>query len=73
MTPPGESIELAEHMRRAKFWANPVWYPVVPRKLDRVRVTVHADNTEEQIDAVVDVIMGWAMKRAEQSERRAKL
>ncbi|RHZ67259.1 hypothetical protein CDV55_100361 [Aspergillus turcosus] len=73
VTPPGESIELAEHMHRAKFWANPVRYPIVPKKLDRVRVTVHADNTEEQIDAVVDVIMAWAMKRAEQSERSAKL
>lgn len=67
VTPPNESTELAGHMHRAKFWANPVMYPIVPKGMDRVRISIHADNTREQIEDVIEVIMEWATYRAEQA------
>ncbi|OQE18155.1 hypothetical protein PENFLA_c022G03043 [Penicillium flavigenum] len=72
VTPPNESTGLAGHMHRAKFWANPVRYPIVPKGMDRVRISIHADNTEEQIEDVIEVIMEWAKYRAEQA-RKARL
>ncbi|KAJ6181029.1 hypothetical protein N7519_011490 [Penicillium mononematosum] len=72
VTPPNQSTELAGHMHRAKFWANPVRYPIVPKGMDRVRISIHADNTTEQIQDVIEVIMEWAAYRAEQA-RKARL
>jgi 8-amino-7-oxononanoate synthase len=59
-------------MHRAKFWANPVRYPIVPKGMDRVRISIHVDNTREQIEDVIEVIMEWATYRAEQT-RKARL
>ncbi|KAJ5480267.1 hypothetical protein N7530_005776 [Penicillium desertorum] len=69
VTPPNESTELAGHMHRAKFWANPVRYPIVPKGMDRVRISIHADNTKEQIEDVIEVIMEWATSRAERARK----
>ncbi|CAG8908169.1 unnamed protein product [Penicillium egyptiacum] len=69
VTPPNESTELAGHMHRAKFWANPVRYPIVPKGMDRVRLSIHADNTKEQIEDVIEVIMECASWRLGQVKK----
>jgi 8-amino-7-oxononanoate synthase len=40
--------------------------------MDRVRISIHVDNTREQIEDVIEVIMEWATYRAEQT-RKARL
>ncbi|KXG52111.1 Pyridoxal phosphate-dependent transferase, major region, subdomain 2 [Penicillium griseofulvum] len=64
VTLPNESTDLAKHMHQSKFWANPVKYPIVPKGLDRVRISIHVDNTKKQIEDVIDVIMEWGTCRA---------
>ncbi|KAJ5164744.1 uncharacterized protein N7500_006574 [Penicillium coprophilum] len=66
VTRPNESTKLAGHMHQSKFWANPVRYPIVPKGLDRVRISIHVDHTKKQIEDVIDVIMEWASCQAKQ-------
>lgn len=40
--------------------ARPITWPTVPRGKDRVRVCLHAGNTREEVDRLVEAIMGWA-------------
>ncbi|RAK77092.1 aminotransferase class I/II-fold pyridoxal phosphate-dependent enzyme [Aspergillus fijiensis CBS 313.89] len=65
LTQPGKARSLAKPLKQAKFWVNAVDFPIVPRNMDRVRLMIHADNTEEQIGAVVQLIMRWAMGQME--------
>lgn len=47
-----------------------MFYPIVPRDKERVRLVIHADNTTAQIDEVVDLIMNWSRSRlADQLKR----
>ncbi|OJJ98469.1 hypothetical protein ASPACDRAFT_61979 [Aspergillus aculeatus ATCC 16872] len=73
ITPGGEENELADHIRGNGYWVDSVHYPIVPKQLGRVRLTVHADNTKEQIERVVGVFMEWAGARVKKEGRRAKL
>ncbi|RAL11927.1 aminotransferase class I/II-fold pyridoxal phosphate-dependent enzyme [Aspergillus homomorphus CBS 101889] len=77
ITQTGKARYLAKRLQEAKFWVNAVEFPIVPKNLGRVRVTIHADNTEEQIGMVVQMIMGWAMEQAGsetgEPERMARL
>lgn len=65
MTRPGESDDLADTIRCAGYLINPVKYPIVPKGLERVRIMLHADNTDEQILDLVQVIVGWLKERME--------
>lgn len=49
---------LAEHLLKKGYNASPLTYPVVRRP--RIRVVIHAVNTEEQIDAFTDELVAWA-------------
>ncbi|KAM0263420.1 hypothetical protein ACHAQJ_001276 [Trichoderma viride] len=40
----------------------PIDCPVVPRGRSRLRVTIHAGNTEEEVDAFVEAICGFAQE-----------
>jgi 8-amino-7-oxononanoate synthase len=64
VTLPNESTDLAKHMHQFKFWANLVKYPIVPKDLDRVRISIHVDTTKKQIEDVIDVIMERGTCRA---------
>ncbi|KAF7594369.1 hypothetical protein BBP40_009350 [Aspergillus hancockii] len=55
----GKAKDLAQRLHRAKFWVNPVNFPLVPKNKDRIRIVVHSDNTKNQIKAIVLLIMGW--------------
>ncbi|KAL5358887.1 class II aminotransferase/8-amino-7-oxononanoate synthase [Aspergillus floccosus] len=64
------AVDLGKYLEQAKYWVNTVHYPIVPEKMDRVRIVLHADNTPQQIDHVVELIMQWAKT---QGAREARL
>ncbi|KAI2788222.1 hypothetical protein POX_e06235 [Penicillium oxalicum] len=74
VTEPGQASSLARKMQSAGYQVNPVFYPIVPRDKERVRLVMHADNTSAQIDEVVHLIMTWATSRlANQLQRSDRL
>lgn len=44
----------------ASFSVFPVPYPIVPLGQDRVRIIIHAGNTDEQIVGLVNALFVWA-------------
>jgi 8-amino-7-oxononanoate synthase len=40
--------------------ARPITWPTVPKGKDRVRVCLHAGNTKEEVEKLVDAIVTWA-------------
>jgi 8-amino-7-oxononanoate synthase len=59
----GQAASLAQKLQDAGYHVNPVFFPIVPREKERVRLVIHAENTAAQIDEIVDLIMGWSMER----------
>jgi 8-amino-7-oxononanoate synthase len=51
---------LAIHLGAERFSAIPINPPVVPRGTGRVRVIIHAGNTEKEVEALVHSICRWA-------------
>lgn len=51
--------DLAAHLRGNGLLARPICYPTVPKGEDRVRICVHADNTPEDIDRLVECVRSW--------------
>lgn len=51
--------ELAAHLRSNGLLARPICYPTVPKGEDRVRICVHADNTVQDIDKLVECVRRW--------------
>lgn len=41
------------------YIARAIMPPTIPEGKERVRVCLHAGNTEEEIDGLVDLIQGW--------------
>lgn len=54
------AFELAEYLANSGIKAFAVVFPVVPKDKARVRVTVNADKTREDIDRLVSVVVEWA-------------
>lgn len=50
---------LAAHLRANGLLARPICYPTVPKGEDRVRICVHADNTVEDIDRLIEYVRRW--------------
>ena len=40
--------------------ARPITWPTVPKGADRIRVCLHARNTREEVDRLVDGMIEWA-------------
>ncbi|KAI3399736.1 hypothetical protein diail_5803 [Diaporthe ilicicola] len=59
---------LAFHLQRAGFSAFPIYFPVVPKGAERVRLVFHASNTDEQVEALVSCICAWAEEMLEIEE-----
>ena len=59
------SYWLVFHLHFAGFCAFPVEYPTVPKGQSRVRLAFHANNTEAQIDGLVDAVGVWAQEMME--------
>ena len=64
ITKAGQAGNLCKSLRRARFWVNSVEFPSVPKGTGRVRLMIHADNTQEEMDGVIHLIMKWAADRA---------
>lgn len=50
------------HVLSASYRTFPVTYPVVPPGQSRLRVIIHAHNTEEQVGGFVDAIYAWVQE-----------
>ncbi|GAA6003078.1 aminotransferase class I/II-fold pyridoxal phosphate-dependent enzyme [Rhodotorula paludigena] len=62
---------LATFLRERGFLVRPITYPTVPRGEERVRVCLHAGNTEEEVEGLCEGVRAWVER--EQTESRAKL
>lgn len=51
--------ELAAFCQAAGFVVRAVMHPTVPLGTERVRICLHAGNTEQEIDALVDRVRQW--------------
>ena len=40
--------------------ARPITWPTVPKGKDRVRLCLHAGNTREEVDRLLDTMVEWA-------------
>lgn len=58
---------LSTYLRTLGLNARPITWPTVPKGKDRVRVCLHAGNTQEDVDRLVNGIVSWA--RREMHER----
>lgn len=65
-------VALSEHFLSLGINAPPIAYPAVPPGHGRVRVCVHAANTKEEVDLLVEGAITWAEKTM-QEEAKAKL
>lgn len=59
---------LAFHLSVNGFCAFPITYPVVPKGKARVRITIHAHNTEDQVNKLVSSICDWASEMVQIEE-----
>lgn len=50
------------HLLSASFRTFPVTYPVVPPGQGRLRVIMHAHNTEEQVRGFINAIYAWVQE-----------
>ncbi|KAL1970229.1 hypothetical protein VTN77DRAFT_5389 [Rasamsonia byssochlamydoides] len=55
--------ELASYCQQRGLIVRPIMPPTIPRGKERVRVCLHAGNTQKEIDDLVDAIAQWAKKR----------
>ena len=60
---------LSTRLREKGLNARPITWPTVPKGMDRVRVCLHAGNTKQQVESLVDGIAEWA---TEELDRRRK-
>jgi len=49
--------------------ARPITWPTVPKGKDRVRVCLHAGNTEEELDKLIQGIISWARETIVEKEK----
>lgn len=61
---------LAAFLREKGFLTRPITYPTVPYGEERVRLCLHAENTEEEVRGLAEAVVQWAKKA---SEIKAKL
>ena len=52
---------LAEYLVEKGFAASQVLYPLVKRS--RIRVSIHAGNTEEEIDSLANELLAWVERQ----------
>ncbi|KAF9884544.1 synthase [Aspergillus nanangensis] len=67
------AADLGNYLAESGYWVNTVHFPIVPNDMDRIRIVLHTDNTAEQIDRVVELIMEWAVMQIRPRQAAAKL
>jgi 8-amino-7-oxononanoate synthase len=60
--------ELAERLRSKGFLVRSICYPTVPRGQERVRICVHAENREEDVDGLVRAVQTWSSEVLQQQQ-----
>jgi 8-amino-7-oxononanoate synthase len=72
--------QLAAYCQLKGFVVRGIVPPTVPEGGERVRICLHAGNTKEQVEALVDVVEAWVMEQhcerqlvKRQIEERARL
>ncbi|KAF5003215.1 hypothetical protein FDECE_10233 [Fusarium decemcellulare] len=58
----GQNYFLTMHLHNDGFNATPIDPPVVPRGTGRVRLTIHAGNTEDQVRGLAASVIQWAQE-----------
>ncbi|KAI0178952.1 class II aminotransferase/8-amino-7-oxononanoate synthase [Hypoxylon sp. FL1284] len=65
---------LCWHLQLAGFNCFPIDYPAVPRGMNRLRVVIHAHNTEAEVESLAEAMCEWAQEMLdieESGEKRA--
>ncbi|KAF5575847.1 pyridoxal phosphate-dependent transferase major domain-containing protein [Fusarium pseudocircinatum] len=58
----GQNYFLTMHLHRDGFNATPIDPPVVPRGTGRVRLIIHAGNTDEEVEGLASSVINWAQE-----------
>ncbi|KAF5644451.1 pyridoxal phosphate-dependent transferase major domain protein [Fusarium sp. NRRL 52700] len=58
----GQNYFLTMHLHRDGFNATPIDPPVVPRGTGRVRLVIHAGNTDEEVEGLASSVLDWAQE-----------
>ncbi|THH16513.1 hypothetical protein EW146_g4132 [Bondarzewia mesenterica] len=53
-------VSLQNYLRKLGYSARAIPYPVVPKGQERMRVTVHARNSEKEVDEFIVHLLNWA-------------
>ena len=51
---------LSAHLRALGLNARPITWPTVPKGRERIRVCLHAGNSREEVEALVQGMVEWA-------------
>jgi 8-amino-7-oxononanoate synthase len=65
--------DLAQYCQQAGFVVRPVVPPTVPAGAERVRICLHTGNTEEQVDAFVEVVKRWIGSKGEEALTKSQI
>ena len=67
---PGQnSRSLAAYIKGRGFGVNALSAPIVPPGGERIRICVHAENTELELDGLASAIEDWLNQTARQGDR----
>lgn len=55
---------LSAYLRTKGYLVRPITYPTVPRGEERIRVCLHAENTERDVDGLVEALREWVRSGA---------
>lgn len=61
--------ELAGACQREGYTVRAIMSPTVPAGKERVRVCLHAGNTVEEIDGLIEVIEAWLLQTEKKTAR----
>lgn len=50
------AVKAGEYARRAGFWVIPIRTPTVPAHTERLRITLNAGHSEEQVDRLLEIL-----------------
>lgn len=53
---PRQAVAISEKLKSLGIWVTPIRYPTVPKGSDRLRITLTAAHTEQDIHALVDAL-----------------
>jgi len=55
--------KLADYLLQRGYPVVPMTYPVVEKERSRIRVIIHAGNTEEEVDSFTSELLTWAAQQ----------